>query len=150
MRHTTLPRVLILDSDDASRAPLALTLKAMGYGVSHTSETATALRALHESREAVVVLFNVELPRNRMMGLDQAALIGALLSDRALAARHSYVLTSASAENVSLALGGVLDRLAVPILPLPYDLDVLRELLARATYRLWSEEAAPIEPALSR
>jgi len=149
MRHTTLPRVLIMDADDEGRAPLARTLEGMGYGVSHAAETATALCALRESREAVVVLFNVELPRNRMMGLDQAALLGALLSDRALAARHAYVLMSASAENVSLALGRVLDRLAVPILPLPCEADVLRELLARATRRLRGEEGAPMERALS-
>lgn len=124
---------LILDDDGNASTRLRRLLEELGFAVREMDETAAVIEILRQERTGpVVTFFALELPRNRMSGLDHAELLGALLRDTSLAARHDFIAVTESPDTVTLSMGRLLARLSVLLLPKPITLDTLREVVARA------------------
>jgi CheY-like chemotaxis protein len=126
---------LIVDTDILAVAGLWRSLEALGYTVRHVDATAGALDLLAGEGVPCVTCFAIELPRNRISGLDHADLIGALLRDERLGQRHTFVAITHSPETVEAVFGGLLRRLAVPIVAMPGTPDDLRAAIVWATAR---------------
>ena len=69
----------------------------------------------------MTALFWVSLEDCTLTGLDQAALVGTLLLDEPLAARHSFILVTPTPVEVELILGNLLRRVHVIKLTAPLD-----------------------------
>ncbi len=139
--HVDTITALIVDRDRQASSRLRRSLEELGYAVREADETEVALELLTEEAYSFVTFFGVELPRNRMSGMDHADLIGALLRDTRLGERHAFIAVTQSPETVEATLGRLLERLSVPIMRRPASLDVLREAIARAVAHVASEAA---------
>jgi CheY-like chemotaxis protein len=126
---------LIVDTDTCAVAGLRRSLEALGYMVRHVDATAVALDLLADEVAPCVTCFAIELPRNRISGLDHTDLIGALLRDERLGQRHTFVAITHGPETVEAVFGGLFRRLAVPIVAMPGTPDDLRAAIAWATAR---------------
>jgi CheY-like chemotaxis protein len=136
MRDDTLA-ALILDHDVCASSRLRRLLEELGFSVRETDETAVALELLaQEEARPLVTFFAVELPRNRMSGLDHVELLGALLRYPGLTERHAFIAVTQSPEAVEMTLGRLLTRLAVPVIAEPFGLNALRAVIAQAVGHL--------------
>jgi CheY-like chemotaxis protein len=139
--QTDIITALIVDRDRQTTSRLRRSLEELGYAVLEADETEVALEMLAEEASSFVTFFGVELPRNRMSGMDHADLIGALLRDTRLGERHAFIAVSEDPETVEVILGRLLERLSVPIISRPTGLDALRAAMARAVAHLVSAPA---------
>ena len=120
-----MAHILVVDDDLDIRMALRSALEAQGHAVSEASDGLTALERLRTSPWPLVVLLDLKMPY-----LDGAGVLGTLAGDGALAQRHRYVLMTASAQTLPLALGTLLVRLGVPLVRKPFDLEVLLDIVA--------------------
>lgn len=125
--------VLIVEDDGDTRMSLRLVLEDAGYAVDETEDGASALERLRDSPRGLVVLLD-----NLMPGLEGAEVLAALDGEGA-AARHAYVLVTASPQRVTGALAERLARLGAPVLAKPFEVDDLLEMVAGAARRLPTE-----------
>ncbi len=124
-RGEQMAHIFIVDDDPGIRTALRSALEAQGHTVSEAGDGLTALERLRTSPWPLVVLLDLTMPY-----LDGAGVLGTLAGDRALAQRHRYVLMTASAQTLPLALGTLLVRLGVPLVRKPFDLEMLLDIVA--------------------
>lgn len=129
-------RVLIVDDDRAIRETLRLALEDEGYAVVEAPDGVVALDALHASPVPMVVLLDLRMPR-----LDGAEVLARVAADPVLSTRHAYILVTANLHTAPITFSGLLNRLMVPVMPKPFDLDALMEVVAHSAYRLIPAEA---------
>lgn len=122
--------VLVVDDDEAIRDTLAFALEDEGYDIRTACDGEQALEILRAWREPAVVLLDLMMPR--MSGAD---VLCAVEGDPALAL-HAFILVTAAERSLPLPLVERLTRLAVPVLPKPFDLRVLLGRVMQATNRL--------------
>ena len=123
--------VLIVDDDEDIRASVRAILEDLGgYTVYEAPDGAAALAILQTSQQSFVVLLDLLMP-----GMDGIDVLEAVAADETLATRHSYVLVTVSRRAVSKDFPSTL-KLAVPIVPKPYDLDTLLTVVAEANARI--------------
>jgi CheY-like chemotaxis protein len=123
--------VLLVDDDQAIRETLRLVLEDAGYQVQEASDGIAALQALRDAPNGMVVLLDLMMPK-----LDGAGVLGAVAGDRRLAKRHTFILTTATHQTLSLAFVNLLTNLAVPVVRKPFELDELLAIVERAAQRL--------------
>ncbi len=123
--------VLLVDDDQAIRETLRLVLEDAGYQVLEASDGIAALQALRDAPNGMVVLLDLMMPK-----LDGAGVLGAVAGDRRLAKRHTFILTTATHQTLSLAFVNLLTNLAVPVVRKPFELDELLAIVERAAQRL--------------
>jgi CheY-like chemotaxis protein len=120
-----MTHLFVVDDDPGIRLVLRSALEEHGYVVSEAGDGLTALERLRASPWPLVVLLDHKMPR-----LDGSGVLGTVAGDRVLAQRHRYVLVTASAQTLPLALGTLLASLGVPLVQKPFDLDALLDLVA--------------------
>lgn len=135
--------VLVVDDDKAIRDALRLTLEDEDYAVAEAADGAQALDALRSSAHQQVVLLDFRMPR-----VDGGDVLNAIDMDSRLARRHAFILITANRNTLPLSLVTLLDRMEVPILPKPFDMDELLEAVAAAARRLFPPTPAPAPPSL--
>jgi CheY-like chemotaxis protein len=123
--------VLVVDDDESIRESLRLILEDSGYTVLEASDGLMALNVLRATPHRMIVLLDLMMPR-----LDGIGVLTTVAADQRLARRHSFILMSAGRRTVSLSLARLLAELSVPILPKPFDLDVVLDLVAQGAHRL--------------
>jgi CheY-like chemotaxis protein len=124
-------RVLIVDDDEAIRETLRFVLEDDGYFVLEAADGLAALDILRTSPHPLIVLTNYNMPR-----LDGPGLLSFVLSDPELAARHTFVHMTAGNRILPPPFLDVLNRLSVPVLRKPFDIDALLDIVADAEQRL--------------
>lgn len=130
-RSQTVTRVLVVDDDPEIRESMRLMLEGEGYSVREAPDGLAALDILNASTLPLVVLLDLRMPR-----LDGEGLLRAVAHDSYLATSHTYLLLTANFLAVSPALAAILAQLHSPVVPKPFDLDVLLELVHQAACRL--------------
>lgn len=127
---------LVVDANARDAARLRHALEELGYGVQWVADTSDAHELLIASRAPVVTLFDVDLVGNALSGLDHADLLGALLGEADLVARHAYIVVSHEPESVAMIFDRVLVQLAIPVLGKNCSLDALEDAIAQASAHL--------------
>jgi two-component system, OmpR family, response regulator len=120
-----MAHIVVVDDDPGIRTVLRRALEEQGHAVSEAGDGLTALERLHTSPWPLVVLLDCKMPY-----LDGAGVLGTLAGDGALAQRHRYVLMTAGAQTLPLALGTLLVRLGVPLVQKPFDLEEVLDIVA--------------------
>ena len=131
VRPETVAHILVVDDDQAIRESLRLLLEAEGYQVAEASNGVAALDILHTSVTPLVVLLDLRMPR-----LDGEGVLRAVAHDSYLASHNAYVLLTANFLAISPSLAAILTELRAPILPKPFDLDALLEIVHQLACRL--------------
>jgi two-component system, OmpR family, response regulator len=120
-----MAHIVVVDDDPGIRTVLRSALEEQGHAVSEAGDGLTALERLHTSSWPLVVLLDLKMPY-----LGGAGVLGTVAGDRALAQRHRYVLMTASAHTLPLALGTLLVYLGVPLVQKPFDLEEVLDIVA--------------------
>lgn len=128
-------RVLVVDDDHAIRDTLRLLLEDAGYAVTEAGNGVDALAVLCDERASYITLLDLRMPQ-----LDGAGVLGVVAEDPDLARRHSFILMTADARALSPLFISHLARLAVPLLPKPFDIDDLFDLVERAECELTARQ----------
>jgi CheY-like chemotaxis protein len=123
--------VLIVDDDESIRESVRLILEDSGYGVLEATDGAMALNILRATPHSMVVLLDLMMPR-----LDGVGVLKAVAGDRRLATQHAYILMTAGRRTLNLPLIKILAELSIPILPKPFELDTILDLVAQGAHRL--------------
>jgi CheY-like chemotaxis protein len=126
-------RVLIVDGDQSVRERLRLALDDAEYEVVEVSDERSAFDALRTRPDHFVVLVNHNPPH-----LDGEAVIQVVAADRHLATQHSYLLTAINPLQLSTECFARLIGLGGSVVRIPFDLDMLLELIAQAATKLMS------------
>ncbi len=126
-----IPRVLVVDDDEAIRETLRFALEDAGYDVLEASDGLSALRILRSTAERLVVLLDLMMP-----GLDGAGVLGAVAGDARLASQFAYILVTANSRTLTLAFANLLTNLQVVTITKPFDLDALLDVVHQASERL--------------
>lgn len=116
-------QVLVVDDDRDIREVLRYTLEDAGYRVFEASDGLEALKILHATSHPLVVLLDRMMPR-----LDGPGVLRAVLEDPVLAA-HRYLLVTAYYQSLPPTLRDLLQQLSVPVVPKPFDIDDLVEMV---------------------
>jgi CheY-like chemotaxis protein len=135
-------RVLIVDDDRSIRHTLRAVLEDEGYAVLEAGDGAEGLALVRASLHRLVVLLDLRMP-----GLDGAGVLDAVAADARLARRHAFILVTANLDAITRACSALLHRLDVPIVPKPFDLDPLLDLVDRAACGLLATATDPSLPA---
>ena len=122
-----LPQVLVVDDDRAIRETLRAALEDEGYRVAEAGDGAQAAALLRAAQDPYVVLLDLRMPM-----LDGAGLLRLVAADDRLAARHAYAIITANLDAVPAARAATRGRMAVPVIPKPFDLDEVLDYVARA------------------
>lgn len=135
--------VLVVDDDHAIRDTLRLVLEEEGYAVREAADGAAALDIIRSVSEPHVVLLDLRMPR-----VDGSRVLSEVEADARLAGRDAFILITANLNTLPLAVVTLLDRLDVPVLPKPFDMDELLGVVAAAARRLSTLAAATMPSAL--
>lgn len=130
--------VLVVDDDDAIRESVALCLRDEGYTVLEAADGMSALDRMREHREGMVVLLDLNMPEVSGYGVVQAVEL-----EPALSARHVLVIMSAQRRTLPLAFVEQMTRLHIAVLPKPFDITKLVEVVATANERLQGNAKSP-------
>jgi CheY-like chemotaxis protein len=125
-QHVT--HVLVVDDDRSIRETLRVVLQEEGYTVSEAEDGQVALRILRASKEPMVVLLDLRMPV-----LDGAGVLAFVAEDQRLSTLHAFLLITANP--ITEKLGRLLHQLQVPVIPKPFDLDKLIDIVADTAYR---------------
>ncbi len=123
--------VLIVDDDDDIRDVVRELLEDEGYDVEEARHGEEALRFLKKATSPFVVLLDLRMPV-----LDGVAVINAVSKDKSLRQRHAYILATADNRTLPLSFVQQLAQLQIPVLPKPFELRRLFELVASSAERL--------------
>lgn len=131
-----MAHVLVTDDSATFRRLICPQLGAAGHSVSEASDGEQALEILRASAESFVVVLDVVMPRLGGIGV-----LNEVDASPALAEKHAFILVTASPEAVMpQVIAEMLERLGVPLLVKPFDMQQLFELVELATERLASTE----------
>jgi CheY-like chemotaxis protein len=125
-QHVT--HVLVVDDDRSIRETLRVVLQEEGYTVSEAEDGQIALRILQASKEPMVVLLDLRMPV-----LDGAGVLAFVAEDQRLSALHAFLLITANP--ITEKLARLLLQLQVPVIPKPFDLDRLIDIVADTAHR---------------
>lgn len=123
-------RVLMVDSNEASRAALRADLEAEGYSVLEATNGVDAIVIVYIARERLVVVVDTYL--SDMDGEDFLQLV---THDQHLVARHGYVFLAEIAASPSALTARFLARHGIVALTKPYTREALAEAIAGASLR---------------
>lgn len=123
--------VLIVDDDRAIRETLRFMLEDADYDVRDAADGLAALEVLRASRQPLVVLLDLMMPR-----LDGLGVLRAVSDDRDLATRHAYIVVTANLQAFTPAFTSLLSWMDAEVLRKPFDMDVLLDQVDRAARRL--------------
>lgn len=126
-----MPHVLVVDDDNATRQMLRCVLEDEGHVVREAGDGMAALAILRVSAGPLVVLLDWMMPRLR-----GDAMLAVVAQERDLAARHAYILMTASGPGWLPGCADLLARLRVPVVQKPFDLEKLLDMVAQAAQRL--------------
>lgn len=124
-------RVLIVDDDEEIRFTLRMVLEDEGYAVLEVGDGLAALDLLYRIPDRLVVLLDVMMPR-----LDGIGVLRAVRGEPDLAARHAYLLLTASHQARDPDIAPLLNELAIPVIAKPFTLTHIASLVAQAAARL--------------
>jgi DNA-binding response OmpR family regulator len=116
-----MTHVVLVEFDELLRGALGDLLADAGYAVTQIDTERAALDALTRDGEGVVLVCSNRDADHHLT----AGLFAAVAADARLAARHRYILLSTNPAAIPAALRAHLTDLNVPILPKPFDADVL-------------------------
>jgi CheY-like chemotaxis protein len=122
--------VLVVDDDQAIRETLRLLLEDAGYEVAEVEDGFGALRVLRASRRPMVVLLDLMMPR-----MNGHQVLTAVAADAHLLHTHTFIMLTASPQARLLTVGRLGNRMRVPCVEKPFDLDDLLDEVARAAAR---------------
>jgi CheY-like chemotaxis protein len=123
--------VLVVDDDAAIHESLVWLLQDEGYTVYEAPDGKPALDRLRDHTEGMVVLLDMNMP-----GVDGMAVLEAVEAEAPLAARHAYLLMTASGRAAPQALVRALTRLHIPIVSKPFELEGLLAAISVAAERV--------------
>src|SRR5262249_48371660 len=123
--------VLIVDDDWAIRETLRTALEEEGYAVAEAGDGARALELLYTSPLPCIVLLDLRMPV-----LDGPGVLAVVAADGRLATRHVYTIITANLDTVPRARAALRGRLSVPVIPKPFDLEVVLDAVAQAAGEL--------------
>ncbi|HET9110058.1 MAG TPA: response regulator [Ktedonobacterales bacterium] len=121
------PHILIVDDDQDIRETLRFALEDEGYEVYEAEDGAEALTMLRKSAQPFVVVLDLRMPR-----LTGDALLRRVSKKEHLPAKHTFLLVTANHELLSPVSMRLLERMDVPVVAKPFDLNDLLGLVARA------------------
>lgn len=130
----TAQHVLVVEDDADIRQTLVELLDEAGYVVAAISDGKPALTRLHTSKERLVVLLDLNMP-----GMSGKAVLEAVANHETLPLRHTYILVTANERTLPLAFVKFLTQLRVSVIPKPFDIDRLLEIVAHSATRLTAE-----------
>lgn len=131
MKDNGIIRVLVVDDDEGIRDTLRIVLEDAGYEVLEAADGLAALDLLRASRQRLIVLLDMMMPR-----LDGAGVLGTVAGDHGLSHRNAYVMLTATSHTLSLAFANLLTNLSVPVVRKPFDVDKLLDTVSQAAQRL--------------
>ncbi|HEX8033943.1 MAG TPA: response regulator [Ktedonobacterales bacterium] len=117
-----MAQVLIVESDEAIRETIRYILEDAGHIVIEIRSHAEALAFLRRSSSCHVVLFDRGVQENCDL-----AFVAAISRDEVLSTRHAYICLTTTPEYLRSAESGVYERLAIPTLAKPFDINDLEE-----------------------
>ena len=121
--------VMVLEFDEELRGVLhEILTTADHYAVTELTTEDAALTYLAATPEGVVALCSNTDADHHL----STAFFAAVVADKRLRTRHRYLLLSTNPAGIPTPLRVDLKRLGAPILPKPFDLDVLLETVAKA------------------
>jgi CheY-like chemotaxis protein len=123
--------VLIVEDDKNTRDVLQLAFEDEGYVVAEAADGLQALDVLRESASPLVVVLDLDLPK-----LDGIQVLQMVALDASLLARHAFILLTAVADQRFQAAEVVCAELMVPIMPKPFELDMVLGAVGAAVHRL--------------
>jgi CheY-like chemotaxis protein len=126
-----MPRVLVVDDDEAIRETLRFVLEDAGYSVVEAVNGLDALDILYTSVEPLVVLLDILMPR-----LSGAGVLGVAAEDEQMAEHNAFVLVTANPSPFSKPFALLLERLGVAVVSKPFDIDDLLDAVVQAAHRL--------------
>src|SRR5690348_404741 len=124
-----MPRVLVVDDDDAIRETLRFVLEDAGYNVTEAANGLDALDVLYTSAEPLIVLLDIMMPL-----LSGAGVLGVVAEDERLAERNVFVIVTANTLPFSKPFAMLIDRLNIKVVSKPFDIDDLLGVVAQAAY----------------
>lgn len=136
MRDPADTHVLVVDDDSSVRQMMAMSLEDGGYGVIEAEDGVEALAIMRASPGRLVVLLDWKMPQ--MSGEE---VLQAVLDDAGLSTRHAFVLVTANTPARSPRLLYLLNALCVAVLPKPFRLPNLLELVDECAHRIQADEA---------
>ena len=126
-----MAHILIVDDDDDIRMSMRALLEDIGaHTVLEASDGISGLERIRASEVPLIVLLDLLMP-----GLDGIGVLQAVAADEHLARRHAYVLVSVSRRATPANFPDSL-ALAVPVIPKPFDIATLLEVVGEADHRL--------------
>ncbi len=123
-------RILVVDDDRSIRETLQAVLQDEGYNVSEAEDGEVALRIMRASKEPLIILLDLRMPV-----LDGEGVLSFVASDRRLASRNAFLLITANRDFISEKTKQLLSQLQVPVIPKPFELDRLIDMVAETAYR---------------
>lgn len=129
----SLPTLLLIDDDADLRDILVLLFEPEGYTVQTAADGSTGLALLRASQDRVVVLLDRLMPR--LSGID----ILRQVETEAALQRHAYLLLTASAQGQTAEEQALLERLGVPLIGKPFDVDSLLEAVKQAEQHVFQQ-----------
>jgi CheY-like chemotaxis protein len=123
--------VLVVDDDEGVRESLRWILEDEGYTVYEAPNGSPALERLRDHPSGMVVLLDLNMP-----GVDGMDVMRAVEEQEQLAARHAYIVMTASGRTLPLAFAKQLTRLRTPVLTKPFDLENLLDTVATAARKV--------------
>jgi CheY-like chemotaxis protein len=132
-QHVT--HILVVDDDRSIRETLRVVLQEEGYTVSEAEDGKVALRILQASKEPMVVLLDLRMPV-----LDGAGVLAFVAEDQRLSSLHAFLLITANRDTINDKTDGgkterLLQQLQVMVIPKPFDLDRLIDIVAATAHR---------------
>ena len=131
MNNTHVVQLLVVDDDRSIRATLRAVLEDEGYTVLEANDGETALALLRASYGQLVVLLDLRMP-----GIDGADVLDAVAADPRLTRQNAYILITANSHSIPASTLQLLDRLSVPVVPKPFDLDMLLDAVTEAVVKI--------------
>ena len=123
--------ILVVDDDRSIRETLRVVLQDEGYSVLEAEDGQVALNILQASSQPMVVLLDLRMPV-----LDGTGVLSYVAANQPLAALHAFLLITANRDSIADKTAQLLQQLQVPIIPKPFDLDALIEIVEQTMCRL--------------
>jgi CheY-like chemotaxis protein len=131
--------VLIADDDNCIRETMRLVFEDEGYQVDEASNGKVTLELMRGSPDPYVVLLDLMMPQ-----LGGADVLAIMAEEAELSRRHAVLLVTASSCAAQSILDGLPERLRVPVIRKPFDLDNVLSLVATCAERLVSNKATTL------
>jgi len=127
-----MPRVMLVEDDDEICDVLQMLFIDEGYTVARAATGMRGLELLRQSPGEGVVLFDYKMPNG-----DGMYLLNAVAADEWLQRRYAYIcLAAANPSRLSAEFTALRNRLEVPYVSKPFDVDTLLVTVRQAEDRL--------------